>query len=263
MRRHPPAPAAEQPDPGRRAGRRQDRGGRGPGPAHRRRRGAAVVARGNPAGARPRPVAGRRQHEGRVRAAPQGRDRRRAQQRAADHPVHRRGAHADRRRRRGRRQRRRQPAQAGPGARRVAHPGGHHLAGIQEILREGPGADPALPTGPGRGAGRGHRRGDAARRRRQAGTASRRADHGRGHRRCGEAVAPLHLRPPVAGQGDQRARHRLRAGRPRPARRAAAAGKPAPPRAGAGRGIAAAAPGTGHRPRPQRAYHRPGKRVGR
>ena len=131
--------------------------------------------------------------------------------------------------------RRRQPAQAGPGARRVAHPGGHHLAGIQEILREGPGADPALPVGPGRGAGRGHRRGDAARRRRQAGTASRRADHGRGHRRCGEAVAPLHLRPPVTGQGDQRARHRLRAGRPRPARRAAAAGKPAPPRAGAGR----------------------------
>ena len=31
VRRHPPAPAAEQPDPGRRAGRRQDRGGRGPG----------------------------------------------------------------------------------------------------------------------------------------------------------------------------------------------------------------------------------------
>jgi type VI secretion system protein VasG len=37
----------------------------------------------------------------------------------ADHPVHRRGAYADRRRRRGRHRRRRQPAQAGAGARQL------------------------------------------------------------------------------------------------------------------------------------------------
>ena len=40
--------------------------------------------------------------------------------------------------------------------------------------------------------------------------------------RCGQAVASLHLRPPVARQGDQRARHRLRARGDRPERHAAA-----------------------------------------
>ena len=48
-----------------------------------------------------------------------------------------------------------QPAQAGAGARHAAHHRGDHLGRIQEVLREGPGADPPLPGGPGRRAGRG------------------------------------------------------------------------------------------------------------
>ena len=44
-RRHPDAPAAEQPAPHRRGGRRQDRGGRGLRAAHRARRRAAAAAR--------------------------------------------------------------------------------------------------------------------------------------------------------------------------------------------------------------------------
>ena len=71
--------------------------------------------------ARRRPAAGRRQHEGRVREPPAPGDRRGAGVAQADHPVHRRGAHADRRRRRGRHRRRGQPAQAGAGARHAAH----------------------------------------------------------------------------------------------------------------------------------------------
>ena len=43
--RHPDAPPPEQPDPHRRGRRRQDRGGRGPGAAHRRGRRAADPAR--------------------------------------------------------------------------------------------------------------------------------------------------------------------------------------------------------------------------
>ena len=45
----------------------------------------------------------------------------------ADHPVHRRSAHHDRRGRPGGTERRRQPAQAGAGARRTAHHRRHHL----------------------------------------------------------------------------------------------------------------------------------------
>ena len=75
-RRHPDAPAPEQPDPHRRGGRRQDRGGRRLRAAHRARRRAAAAQGRAAAHARPRPAAGRRQHEGRVRAAPAPGDRR-------------------------------------------------------------------------------------------------------------------------------------------------------------------------------------------
>ena len=108
--------------------------------------------------ARRRPAAGRRQHEGRVRAAPAPGDRRGAGLAQADHPVHRRGAHAGRRRRRGRHRRRGQPAQAGAGARHAAHHRRHHLGRVQEAHREGPGADAALPGRAGRRAERGARR---------------------------------------------------------------------------------------------------------
>ena len=114
--------------------------------------------------ARRRPAAGRRQHEGRVREPPAPGDRRGAGLAQADHPVHRRGAHADRRRRRGRHRRRGQPAQAGAGARHAAHHRRHHLGRIQEAHREGPGADPPLPGRAGRRAERGQGHPDDARR---------------------------------------------------------------------------------------------------
>ncbi len=104
----------------------------------------------SPARARCRAAAGRRQHEGRVRAAAAPGHRGSAVLAEADHPVHRRGAHADRRRRGGRHRRCRQPAEAGAGARHAAHRRGDHLGRIQEIFREGPGADPPLPGRAGR-----------------------------------------------------------------------------------------------------------------
>ena len=55
---------------------------------------------------------------------------------------------AGRRRRHGRR---RQPAEAGARARHAAHDRRHDLGRVQEVLREGPGADAALP---GRAGGR-------------------------------------------------------------------------------------------------------------
>ena len=128
----------------------------------------------------------------------------------ADHPVHRRGPHHDRRRRPGRPERRRQPAQAGPGPRRAAHDRRHHLGRVQEVLREGRRPGAAVPGRQGRGARRGPRHPDDARDHRDAGEAPRRADPRRGGRGRGQALAPLHPGPPAAGQVGQPARHRLR-----------------------------------------------------
>ena len=85
--------------------------------------------------------------------------------RTADHPVHRRGAHPDRRRRRGRHRRCGQPAQAGAGARHPAHRRRHHLGRIQEAYRKGPGPDPPFPGRPGRRTERGEGDPDDARHR--------------------------------------------------------------------------------------------------
>jgi type VI secretion system protein VasG len=63
--------------------------------------------------------------------------------------------------------------QAGAGARRTAHLGRYHLAGIQKILRKGSSLGLALPARPGRGTGRG----------RQTGTAPRRTGTGCSHPR--------------------------------------------------------------------------------
>ena len=115
--------------------------------------------------ARPRPAAGRRQHEGRVRAAAAPGHRRGAGQPEADHPVHRRGAHAGRRGRRRRHRRRGQPAEAGAGARQPAHDRRHHLGRVQEVHREGSGADAPLPGRAGGRARRAEGDPDAARRR--------------------------------------------------------------------------------------------------
>ena len=186
-RRHPDAPPAEQPDPHRRGGRRQDRGGRRLRAAHRRGRRAAAAQGRVAAHARHRPAAGRRQHEGRVREPAAPGDRRGAGVAEADHPVHRRGAHADRRRRRGRHRRRRQPAQAGAGARHAAHHRRDDLGRIQEVHREGPGADAALPGRAGRRAERGEGDPDDARRRldRWRSITACRCSTRRSRRRCG------------------------------------------------------------------------------
>ncbi len=76
-------------------------------------------------------------------------DRRGAGIAHADHPVHRRDPHAGGRRRRGRHRRCGQPAEAGAGARQAAHHRRDHLGRVQEVHREGPGADAALPGGAG------------------------------------------------------------------------------------------------------------------
>ena len=84
--------------------------------------------------------------EGRIRATAALGDRRGAVFADAHHSVHRRGAHADRRRRTGRHGRRRESVEACARARNVAHHRRHDLVGVPAIYREGPGADPALPA---------------------------------------------------------------------------------------------------------------------
>ena len=217
-RRHPDAPPAEQPDPDRRGRRRQDRGGRRLRAAAGARRRAAAAAERVALHARHRPAAGRREHEGRVREPAAAGDRRGAGVAEADHPVHRRGAHADRRRRRGRHRRRREPAQAGAGARHAAHDRRDDLGRVQEVHREGPGADPALPGRAGRRAERGEGDPDGARRRVDAREAPSRAGARRGARGRGAAVASLHPGAAAARQGGEPARHRVRARRHQPAR---------------------------------------------
>ena len=71
--------------------------------------------------------------------------------------VHRRDAHAGRRRQGGWRDGRGQPHQAGPGARRAALRGRHHARRIPQVRREGRGPCPPVPAGAGgRADGRGH-----------------------------------------------------------------------------------------------------------
>ena len=233
-RRHPDAPAPEQPDPDRRSRRRQDRGRRRLRAASGPRRRAAAVEGRRAARARHRFAAGRRQHEGRVREPFAPGHRRGPGLGQADRAVHRRSAHADRRRRRGRHRRRGQPAQARAGARHAAHDRRDHLGRIQEVLREGPGTDAALPGHPGARTERGDRGADAAWRRRGAREAPPRATARRGDRGRGAAVAPLHPGAPAARQGRQRARHGLRPRRGEPARDAGRARRHAAPHRRAG-----------------------------
>ncbi len=121
-------------------------------------------------------------------------DRRGAGLAEADHPLHRRGAYADRRRRRGGHGRCRQPAQAGARARHAAHHRRHDLGRVQEAHREGSGAHSALPGRAGRRAERGEGDPDDARRRLDLGEAPSRADARRGVSRppcgCRTATSP-------------------------------------------------------------------------
>ena len=119
------------------------------------------------------------------------------------HPVHRRDAHAGGRRQGRRRHGRLEPAQAGARARRPALHRRHHARRIQEARREGRCARAPLPAGLYR---RAERRGhdlDPARAQGQIRAAPRRAHHRFRAGGGGHAVAPLHLRPVPAGQGDR------------------------------------------------------------
>ena len=105
------------------------------------------------------------------------------------HPVHRRDAHAGRRRQGRRRDGRLQPAEARAGARRTALHRRHHARRIPQARREGRGAGAALPAGVRRRAdGRGHHL-DPARPEGEIRAAPRRAHHRLGDRRGGDAVA--------------------------------------------------------------------------
>ena len=162
--RHPDPAAAEQPDPHRRGRRRQDGGRRrawrcASRPATCRDALKGVQLMSLDLGLLQAGAGVKGEFENRlkgvidaVKSSP-----------TADHPVHRRGPHADRRRRPGRAERRRQPAEAGSRARRAALHRGHDLGRVQEVLREGRRADPPLPGGEGRGAERAAGRRHAAR----------------------------------------------------------------------------------------------------
>ena len=106
------APHQEQSRADRRARRRQDRHRRGPRAAHRQRRRAGIDPRQEAAVARHGRADRRREISRRVRGAAEGRAQRGDRGRGRHHPVHRRDAHAGRRRQGGRRDGRLQPARS-------------------------------------------------------------------------------------------------------------------------------------------------------
>ena len=87
-----------------------------------------------------------------------------------------------------------QSAEAGAGARHAAHDRRDDVGRIQEVHREGSGADPALPGRAGGRAERGEGDPDGARRGLDAGEAPSRASARRSARGGGAAVASLHSR---------------------------------------------------------------------
>ncbi len=202
----PVPPLEEQPAVRRRPRRRQDRDRRGPGAAHRPGRGARGPQGRGHLRARPGRAARRDALPRRLRGAAQGRAHRARGQQARD-PVHRRDPHRDRRRRHQRRLARRlEHPQAGAGQRRAALHRLDHLQGIPQLLREGPGAGPALPEDRHPGADRGRVGQDPGGPAAELRGAPPGPLHRRRARRRGQAVDPLHPRPQAAGQGDRRDR---------------------------------------------------------
>ena len=98
-------------------------------------------------GARSRRADRRRQISRRIRGAAQGRAQRGDLLGRRHHSVHRRDAHADRRRQGRRRHGRLQSAETRAGARRTALHRRHHARRIQEARREGRSAGAPLPAG--------------------------------------------------------------------------------------------------------------------
>ncbi len=187
------APHEEQPRSHRRAGRGQDGHCRRPRPAHRQRRGA----RGPQEQAHPRARHGRadrgRQVPRRVRGAPQGRAQRSLEAGRPDHPVHRRAAHHGRRRQsRGRHgcgQHARSPRSR---AASCIACGATTLDEYRKYIEK----DAALERRfqkvlVGRAVGGGHHRHPAWAEGALRG-APQGGDHGPGHRRRRDALAPLH-----------------------------------------------------------------------
>ena len=117
----------------------------GPGPARRRQQRPRTAARPPHRRARPGHDGRRHQVPRPVRGTHQGRHER-GPPRQEHHPVHRRTAHAGRRRRRRGRHRRLQRAQAGPGPRRDPVHRRHHPRRVPQVHREGRRPGTPLPA---------------------------------------------------------------------------------------------------------------------
>ena len=121
----------------------------------------------------------------------------------ADRRLHRRAAHAGRRRRRRGRGGRGEHAEARAGPRRAPLRGRHHARRVPEAHREGRGAGAAVPADLRQGAlGRGHHR-DPARPQGEVRGPPRREDQGLGPGGGRRPLPPLHRRPLPARQGDR------------------------------------------------------------
>ena len=165
----------------------------GPGPAGRRQQRPRAAARPPHRRARPghdgrrhqvsRPVRGT--HQGRHERGPPGQEH---------HPVHRRAAHAGRRRRGRRGHRRLQRAQAGPGPRRNPVHRRHHARRVPQVHREGRRPGAPLPADHRQSAVEGRDGRDPAGPARSLRSPPPRADQGRGARRppssCPTATSP-------------------------------------------------------------------------
>ena len=186
-----PLPAhQEQPRPGRRARRRQDRRGRGSGAADHELRGTRAAEEQADLHARSSCAGGRLQVPRRVRGAPQEGDEGDHPARG-HHPVHRRAPQPRRRRRRRGRDRRRLDPQAGARPRRAADDRRHHARRVPQVPRARLGAGASLPADPRRRAHDRPDRGDPAWPARPLRAAPQGADHRRGaarRRRTGRAA---------------------------------------------------------------------------
>jgi hypothetical protein len=143
----------------------------------------------------------RREISRRVRGAAEGRPEGDHGGRRRDHPVHRRDAHAGRRRQGRRRDGCVQPAEAGAGARRAALRRRHHAGRIPQACREGRGPGPALPAGVRRASRRSRTRSRSCAASRRSTSCTTACASPTRDRRGGDAVAPLHHRPLPARQG--------------------------------------------------------------
>ena len=186
----------------RRARRRQDGHRRRPGAEDRLRRRPALPRR--QADPRARHLADCRRHEvsRSVRRAPQG-DHEGADRQPEHHRLHRRAAHAGRRRIGRRLARRGEHPQAGPVARRDPLHRRDHAGRVPQVHRKGPLARAPVPGHQGGSARRARDDRDPARREGSLRELPPRRVHARGDRGGRLPVEPLHHRSVPAGQGDR------------------------------------------------------------